>query len=435
VRCGEGALSGLARLVRSQATNLRNLLRGWPLVYTSTTAMTIDDDDLALASSMLGNRGDWHDAAPAAAFERAFREWNGSAAAFGFASGRIALSAAIEALGLGSGDDVVIPGYTCVVVANAFHNAGVRPVYADIELDTYGLDKDALSRAITPRTKAVLIHHLYGLVSRDIDAVLDIARTRGLRVIEDAAQATGAEYLGRKVGNFGDIGIYSADPSKLFTCVQGGVAVANDAAVATRLSVVDARGSKQNDRIVANRLRNLSLNYAMNKDPQRWWKAEITWLRHGSEYFYGIPEAEVAGHPPADAGCLLSGPCARLASNQLHKLDYYNARRRANAERWRKWCNAKGFAPPLVVPHSTPVFLRYPVLVTPEMKRDLRWAYRGLGIVPGTWFVSHLHPAATRLPDLPNATTAVERCINFPTLFFEDRWRHRESSIGRPDTG
>jgi perosamine synthetase len=419
------ALSALARLARSQAINVRNVLRGWPLVYTGPTSMTIDDDDLELAASLLEHRAAWSDPAPIAEFERAFAGWNGSRRAFGFASGRVALSAAIDALGLAPGDEVVVPGYTCVVVANAFTNAGVRPIYADIELDTYGLDAQALLAAITPRTKAVVLHHLYGLVSRDFQATLDIARARGLWVIEDCAQAAGAVHAGVKVGNFGHVGIYSADPSKPFNCVQGGVAVVNDDQVAQRLAAAYGRTTLQSADTVANRLQNVSLNYVLHKDPQRWWKADFAWLRRGDAYFYGIPDAEVAGGPPADAGHRMSAPIAQLGLNQLKKLDYYNARRRVNAARWADWCQAHGFATPLVARASTPTFLRYPVLVTPEMKRDLRWAYRTLGVVPGTWFVTCLHPAPVRLDHLPKATTAVERCINFPTLFFEDRWTDR----------
>jgi len=416
------ALSALARIVRSQAINARNVVRGWPLVYTGPTAMTIDEDDLALAAALLDHPATWNDPSPIADFERAFADWNGSRHAFAFASGRVALGAAIEALGLAPGDEVVVPGYTCVVVASAFANAGVRPVYADIELDTYGLDAQAFLAAITPRTRAVVLHHLYGLVARDFQAALDVARARGLAIIEDCAQAAGAVHAGVKVGNFGHVGIYSADPSKPFTCVQGGIAVANDDQVADRLAAVYRRATLQSADTVANRLQNVSLNYVLNKDPQRWWKADLAWLRHGDSYFYGIPDAEVAGGPPADAGRRMSAPIAQLALNQLRKLDYYNARRRANADRWAAWCRASGFAPPLVAGGSTPVFLRYPVLVTPEMKRDLRWAYRSLGVVPGTWFVTHLHPAPIRLDHLPKATTAVDRCINLPTLSFEDRW-------------
>jgi hypothetical protein len=167
----------------------------------------------------------------------------------------------------------------------------------------------------------------------------------------------------------------------------------------------------------------MRVNYAIAKDPQRWWKGELTWMRDGDRYFFGIPDEEVAGAPPRDAGCRMSAPVARLASNQLAKLDYYNARRRANTARWRDWCDANGFAGPIAIDGSTPICLRYPVLVTPEMKRDFGWAYRSLGVVPGQWFLTHLHPAPEPRLDLPQATRAVERCINFPTLYYEDRWQ------------
>src|SRR5471030_144334 len=421
---------GLVRLARSYAIALRNIVKGWPLVYTGTAAMTLDEDDLALAAALLADRREWTATAPVDAFERQFAAWNGSRAAFAFASGRIALRAAVDALGLQPGDEVVLPGYTCVVVPNALGAAGVRPVYADIELDTYGLDKDALRRALTPRTKAVLVHHLYGYVSRDLDAVLEIAKARGLRVIEDCAQAAGAIYQGRHVANFGDVAIFSGDPSKPFDCVQGGLATANDDELITRLTAVRRVAPMQDEATIANRLANVSLNYALSKDPRRWWNGELVWLRRGDEYFVGIPDAETAGAPPRDAGCRMSAPLARLASNQLEKLDYYNGRRRANASRWSDWCESNGFAKPVTLSESTPMCLRYPVLVTPEMKRDIRWAYRSLGVIPGTWFVTHRHPAPGVLPDVPNATRAVERCINFPTLYFEDRWRPGAPSAG-----
>jgi dTDP-4-amino-4,6-dideoxygalactose transaminase len=414
--------SAIVRIARSQAIVARNFLRGWPIVYTGPTSMTIDDDDLELAAELLRDRSLWADRSPITAFEQAFADWNGSRHALTFVSGRVALAAVLQALGLGAGDEVVVPGYTCVVVANALRNAGLEPVYADIELETYGLDAAALANALTPRTRAVVVHHLFGLVSRDLAAAVDIARSRGLFIIEDCAQAAGATFAGRRVGNFGDVGIFSADPSKPFTCVQGGLAVTNDDSVFGRLASIQRAMGVHDDETTAGRLRNLSLNYTLNKDPQRWWSADLAWARRGHEYFFGIPSAEVEGGAPADAGCRMSPPLARIALNQLRKLDHYNRRRRANADRWSEWCAANGFTPPVVVPESTPTFLRYPVLVRPEMKRDLRWAYRSLGVVPGVWFTSHLHPAPIRLDHLPNATAAVDRCINFPTLYFEDRW-------------
>ena len=107
---------GLVRLARSYAIALRNIVKGWPLVYTGTAAMTLDEDDIALAGALLADRREWAETAPVEAFERQFAEWNGSRAAFAFASGRIALGAAVDALGLQPGDEVVLPGYTCIVV-------------------------------------------------------------------------------------------------------------------------------------------------------------------------------------------------------------------------------------------------------------------------------------------------------------------------------
>ncbi|HJZ77584.1 MAG TPA: DegT/DnrJ/EryC1/StrS family aminotransferase [Vicinamibacterales bacterium] len=411
-----------SRIVRSQALVARNVLRGWPITYTSPSAMTLDPDDVALAGALLADPSGWHDVAPVEAFERRFAAWIGSGHAFAFASGRIALRAAIEALALSPGAEIVLPGYTCVVVVNAIRNAGLIPVFADIELETYGLDKDALCRAISARTRAVLLHHLYGFVARDFEATLEVARARGLAVIEDCAQAAGAAYRGRRVGTFGDIAIFSGDPSKPFTCIQGGLATTNDGQLAARLTKARAAAAVHDAAAIARRLRNVELNYVMQKDPQRWWKAELLWHRRGSDYFYGIPGNEVQGGPPLDAGCRMAAPIARLAINQLEKLDHYNDRRRANARRWDEWCDASGFTRPTVVAGSAPIVLRYPVLVTSEMKRNLRWAYRTLGVVPGTWFETHMHPAPEHLDGVPNATTAVERCINFPTLFSEDRW-------------
>ncbi|MGH7634494.1 MAG: hypothetical protein ACRENC_12240, partial [Gemmatimonadaceae bacterium] len=100
----------------------------------------------------------------------------------------------------------------------------------------------------------------------------------------------------------------------------------------------------------------------------------------------------------------------------------------ANARRWDQWCESQGWARPLTIAGSTPITLRYPVRVNAEKKRDLRWAYRTLGVVPGKWFVTNLHPSPEPIPNVPNATRAVAECINLPTLYFEDRW-HPEPGL------
>ena len=205
--------------------NLVRVAKGLPLTTVPLGSMTLDMSDVEIARDWLSRRRQWCDTNVIAEFETAFAAWNGSMFAYSFMGGRVALSAALYALDLQPGDEVIVPGYTCVVVPNALRYAGVEPVYCDIELDTWGPDAESLEARVTPRTRAVLIHHLYGLVCRDYDAILRFARSRGLHVIEDCAHATGAVYQGVRVGNRGDIGFFSSEQSKVFNTSQGGMAV------------------------------------------------------------------------------------------------------------------------------------------------------------------------------------------------------------------
>ncbi len=191
-------------------------------------SMTLDKDDMALAKRLLRNKDQWENQGIVSAYEDEFAKWNGSSYAFAYMSGREALSACIKALDLMPGDEVIMPAYTCVVVPNAFKYDGIKVVYCDIELESYGLDVAQVEAKISSKTKAILIQHLYGLVCRDYEALLELAQRHGLRVIEDCAHATGAVYKGTKVGNYGDVAFYSSEKSKIFNPIQGGMIVTND---------------------------------------------------------------------------------------------------------------------------------------------------------------------------------------------------------------
>jgi dTDP-4-amino-4,6-dideoxygalactose transaminase len=112
----------------------------------------------------------------------------------------------------------------------------------------------------------------------------------------------------------------------------------------------------------------------------------------------------------------MPAPLAALGLAQLAKLDAYNRERRLSALRWQRWCSEHGYRQPFILPGSVPVFLRYPVLVEAERKRDLAWAEQALGVRPGVWFRTPLHPGPERPPDCPNAELAAQRCINLPCL-------------------
>jgi dTDP-4-amino-4,6-dideoxygalactose transaminase len=402
-------------LGKGQARNLKHLLLGRQLVPTSFVSMTLDPDDVEIAEHFLADRARWDSAPFLDAYERAFAAWNGCERAFAFASGRESLSACLRALGIGAGDEVVVPAFTCVVVPNALQYAGAKVVWADIELETYGLDVAELERRVTPRTKAVLIQHLFGLVCRDYEAVLDLAARRGIRVIEDCAHATGARFRGQRVGLRGDAAFYSSEHSKAFDTIMGGVAIARDAAATNCLEEHARSLPATEDAAAIALLRTLILEYRRYKDPQAWWKAEIA--RAGSaDAPESLTEEEKRGVKPPSYGRRLAAPLAAIGANQIRKLDAYNERRRRTAARWDPWCDAHGYAKPKVIEGSTPIFLRYPVMVEPEKKRKRSWGYRAFGTKPGAWFTSHTHPVPSSLVGFPKADEAVARCINLPCL-------------------
>ncbi|NJK81324.1 MAG: aminotransferase class I/II-fold pyridoxal phosphate-dependent enzyme [Chloroflexaceae bacterium] len=405
------------RISRSVAKAAWKKARGESVLPPALNAQTLDQDDVALARAWLYKREQWHDDATVTRFEQAFARWNGSKYAFAFMGGRVALSASLAALGLRAGDEVIIPGYTCVLVPNAFHYAGISTVYADIELDTYGLDMNQLEQRITPRTRAILLHHLYGLVARDYAATLDLARRYDLKVIEDCAQATGATYQGRRVGNDGDIGFYSSEVSKVFTTIMGGVVVTNDDTIAAGIREHYAQTPYPTADWIERQLQNVLLHYYESKHPQRWWLREVAVARYGAGRLHNMPLEEQQGTRPVDYNRRMPAPIAALGLNQLRKLDAYNQQRRTNAARWHQWCNTQGYRQPLVIPESEPVFLRYPVLVAPEQKHQTDWALHNHGVQPGLWFKTHIHPVAWPVHHCHNADQAVQQCINMPMLW------------------
>jgi perosamine synthetase len=406
----------IRRAVRHQLANGARVVRGLPLTVPSLQSMTIGKDDVLLARKWLADESQWHDETQINRFEASFASWNGSAHAFSFLSGRVALSACVEALSLRPGDQVVVPGYTCVVVANAFRFAGIELVYADIELDTYGLDASRLEKKIASRTRAVVLHHLYGIVCRDYEQVIAMARNHGLAVIEDCAHATGARFRGRRVGNLGDVAVYSSEKSKVFSTIQGGIAVTNDDRIAERLRDYQSRAPFPPEAVTERQLRNVLLEYYEQRHPGRWWLGDVATALYGRHRLISTLPEEELGIRPATYGWRMPPPIAALGLNQLLKIDQFNVQRRATAKRWDDWCRSRGYGRPLIVTGSEPVFLRYPVLVEPERKRDASWAKAELGVRLGVWFVSHLHPARDRIENCPSADRAVAGCVNFPCI-------------------
>lgn len=226
-----------------------------------------------------------------------------------------AMELALLALGIGADHDVVCPSFTFVSTANAVLRVGARPVFADIEDATLGLDPGDVERRLTPRTAAVIPVHYAG-VAPAMDAILDLAQRRGLRVVEDAAQGLGARWRGRALATLGDAGCLSFHETKNVTCGEGGALVLGDEAVARRAEIVREKGTN----------RAAFLRGEVDK---------YTWVAEGSSY-------------------VLSDLLAAVLEVQLDKRAAFERRRaeiaRAYRDGLRDWAAERGVGLPRELP-------------------------------------------------------------------------------------
>lgn len=175
-------------------------------------------------------------------FEQLVSAHVGAPHAFATSSATTGLHLTLAALGVGPGDEVIIPDFSFPATANVVAQQGATPIFVDILLQDYGMDPDHLEAAITPRTKAIMPVHAFGLVA-DMDPINVVAARHGIPVIEDAACALGAEYHGRQAGALGTAGVFSFHPRKVITTGEGGMVMTADASLAERISILRSHGS------------------------------------------------------------------------------------------------------------------------------------------------------------------------------------------------
>ena len=176
-------------------------------------------------------------------FEEAFARYTGVEHAIAVNSGTAALHVSLLANGIGQGDEVITSSFSFIATGNSILATGATPVFADIRPDTFNIDPEGILEKITPKTKAIMPVHLYGQ-SADMKAIMEIAEDHNLAVIEDACQAHGAGFNGKRVGSFGT-GAFSFYPTKNMTTSEGGMITTNDAQVAEKARMIRVHGSKQ----------------------------------------------------------------------------------------------------------------------------------------------------------------------------------------------
>jgi dTDP-4-amino-4,6-dideoxygalactose transaminase len=326
-------------------------------------------------------------------FEETFSRFLGVGEAVGVANGTDALILALKAVGVGPGDEVITAVNSFVATAEAIAHTGARPVFVDVEPNTYAMNAALLLDAITKRTKAIIPVHLYGQPA-DLDGILAFARARGLRVVEDAAQAHGATYRGRRVGTVGEAGCFSFYPGKnLGACGDAGAVVTTDPTLAdTVRKLRDHGGSRKHQ------------------------------------------------HDLVGYNSRLDSLQAVVLLVKLRYLDQWNALRQEHAQLYSKLLSGiPGITTPTIREGCTHVFHLYVILASGGKRDALQSYLRQEGIATGIHYPTPLHltPAFSylgyRFGDFPVAEACANQVLSLPMFpeltprqieYVADRIRH-----------
>ena len=195
-------------------------------------------------------------------FERAVADLAGVPHGIAVSSGTAGLHLCLRALGVGEGDEIILPSFTFIAAGNAVLYERARPMFVDIDPETLNIDPGKLERSITSKTRAIIAVHTFGRPA-DLDPILEIARKHGLPVIEDACEAIGARYRGRAAGGIGDFGIFGFYPNKPITTGEGGMVVTRHSQMAETMRALRNQGRRDSDGWLDHRL--LGYNYRLSE--------------------------------------------------------------------------------------------------------------------------------------------------------------------------
>jgi perosamine synthetase len=354
-------------------------------------------------------------------FETSFSKFLIAGRAFSFWKARVALYAALKAIGVASGDEVILPGYTCVMNVNPIKYLGAKPIYVDIEPDTFNINPHLIESRITERTKVIIAQHTYGYVC-DMDKIISIAKNHNIPVIEDCCLAFGSTYKGKTVGTFGKAAYFSFQWNKPFTTGLGGMAIINDTQLAEKI-----------DRLCDTELRRPSVKEAMMLAAQlvvyRMFIYPKTTALAQNIFRYLTKKGAVVGSSstaefdPMMAPDFFKGISpiqARSGLRQLAKIDSNIAHRRKIAALYDGLLRERGWAPRKYDKSAmNPVMVRYPLRIMEKTVALEKAAAAGVEL--GSWFECPLHPIETPLEKYdytagmcPEAEKAGREVVNLP---------------------
>lgn len=343
--------------------------------------------------------------------------------AFSFWKARVALYAMLKALGVGADDEIILPGYTCVMDVNPIKYLGAKPVYVDIEPVTYNMDVALLEQKITDRTKVIIAQHTYGYPC-EMDAIMNIADKHGLPVIDDCCLAFGPTYKGKLCGTFGKAAYFSFQWNKPFTTGLGGMCIVNDQNLANRIETLCRNemcspSAKASVMLAIQRMVYRTIIYPRTTAMAT---SLFRWLTKKGLVVGSSGTCEFAPEMADDFFMAMGAAQGRSGLRQLKKLDKNIAHRRKMRTVYDQLLTEAGFdIPQLTIPdYMDPVLVRYPVRVADKEKALAEAPTRGVEV--GSWFECPLHPIETpmHLYDYeqgmcPVAEKACREVVNLPT--------------------
>lgn len=334
-------------------------------------------------------------------FETEFADYIGTKHSISVANGTDALVIALKALGIGQDDEVITTPFTFFATAESISAVGATPLFVDVRLDTFNIDPEKIEGKITPKTKAIMPVHIFGQCA-DMDEINTIARKYNLKVIEDACQAAGGEYKGRKAGTLGDIACFSFFPTKNLGCAgDGGIIVTNDDNLATICRGLRTHGSGENGKKAYNLLN--SINEEVEED-----KSTDNTVYNPLKYYNYL-----IGH-----NSRLDEIQAAILRVKLPLLDSWNEKRRANAQFYNEHLKNTSLVTPFEDENVKHVYHMY---VIQSGKREELVSYlKEEGIATGVYYPVplHLQKAYANLGyktgDMPNAEYLSHRTLAIP---------------------
>lgn len=346
----------------------------------------LDEKEVEAVSAVL--RSGWLTTGPSVkAFEEGMKEYVGAKHAVGLTSCTGGLHISLSALGIGKGDEVIVPTYTFAATGHVIDWVGAKPILVDVEKDTFNIDPKKAEAAITARTKAIMLVHFAGH-SCDMDAFMVLAKKHNLYIIEDAAHAIGTSYKGKKIGTFGISTVFSFYATKTITTGEGGMLTTNDEEFGKKIKRYSYFG--------------------VDKDAFNRYSDKGTWYYEIIDLGYKYNMDNIQG---------------AMGVEQLKKIGGFLEQKKKLVQRYNKLLkDVKGVTTPIEKPYTTHSWHLYPILLDPQvMDRDtfiLKLREQNIGT--SVHFIPlHLHPYYQRVHghkkgDFPNAEYIYEREVSLP---------------------